>query len=39
MGHKFHELVDEALSVEKELRALLPGKLSLSTPFHNYTNV
>ena len=29
MGHKFHELVDEALSVEKELRALLPGKLSL----------
>ena len=29
MGHKFHELVDEALLVEKELRALLPGKLSL----------
>ena len=29
MGHKFHELVTEALSVEKELRALLPGKLSL----------
>jgi hypothetical protein len=29
MGHKFHELVAEALSVEKELRALLPGKLSL----------
>ena len=29
MGFKFNELVTEALSVEKELLALLPGKLSL----------
>ena len=29
MGHKFHELVTEALSVERELRALTPDKPSL----------
>jgi hypothetical protein len=29
MGHRFHELVDEALSVERELRVLRPGKPSL----------
>ena len=29
MGHKFNELVTEALSVERELRLLIPGRPTL----------